>query len=281
MEICATITSNQIAYKRQHAGTAYHSPTCLGNYVKKERNTMQENHTPNPPQEQDTYVSKCSKELQSALREIADLEQWLAEAKAALPQKVIQQLMAAPTRDEADALTWEVYWRLQGIPTTPLSDFYRMHLSQVRMIIGGASAEVFCKSCGKKERRNFNSRTAYKDSRDGIECDECREKKSQQNEQMMLKFRQERLEREAEKKALLEALKTMPYREYLETEHWKQLRMEMLKKAKFMCQLCAAKGQLHVHHKTYENRGNEPYSDLIVLCANCHGKFHDKLGAQS
>nr|DAW76172.1 MAG TPA: Protein of unknown function (DUF968) [Bacteriophage sp.] len=37
-----------------------------------------------------------------------------------------------------------------------------------------------------------------------------------------------------------------------------------------------------MHHKTYENHGREfnrdiADSDLIVLCRECHEKFHDKL----
>lgn len=72
-------------------------------------------------------------------------------------------------------------------------------------------------------------------------------------------------------------LKSMPYKEYLQTEHWKQTRGKALKKANYRCELCNSKIDLNVHHKTYENRGEEKPNDLIVLCHNCHSKFHDKL----
>jgi len=52
MNFCATITSNQIAYKRQNAGTADNSPTFLDNYVAKGRKVMQSYITPIPSQEQ-------------------------------------------------------------------------------------------------------------------------------------------------------------------------------------------------------------------------------------
>ena len=70
----------------------------------------------------------------------------------------------------------------------------------------------------------------------------------------------------------------MPYKEYLETDHWKETRSKALKKANYKCELCnGSKDKLNVHHKTYERKGNELPEDLIVLCENCHGKFHDKI----
>jgi 5-methylcytosine-specific restriction endonuclease McrA len=72
-------------------------------------------------------------------------------------------------------------------------------------------------------------------------------------------------------------LKDMPYREYLETHEWQRTRKDALKRADRKCQLCNAEGtELHVHHKTYERRGEELPEDLIVLCKDCHAKFHDK-----
>lgn len=75
----------------------------------------------------------------------------------------------------------------------------------------------------------------------------------------------------------LQELKTMPYKEYLQTAHWKNVRKQALFRAKYKCSLCGKKGKLNVHHNTYENRGGEKDEDLIVLCQDCHGKFHDKL----
>jgi len=74
-----------------------------------------------------------------------------------------------------------------------------------------------------------------------------------------------------------ERLRCMPYKQYLQTEHWKQMRAKMLRKAKNRCQLCNSESLLNVHHRTYERRGCEWKVDLIVLCSYCHAKFHDKL----
>lgn len=77
-------------------------------------------------------------------------------------------------------------------------------------------------------------------------------------------------------------IKSMNYRDFLNTPFWDGVRNYKLKKANYCCELCGEKGILNVHHKTYENHGKEfdmeiADSDLIVLCKNCHEKFHDKL----
>lgn len=72
-------------------------------------------------------------------------------------------------------------------------------------------------------------------------------------------------------------LKFMPYKEYLQTNHWKNVKRKALIRAGNKCQLCSSKLNLNVHHNTYENRGEEKDEDLVVLCENCHSKFHDVL----
>ncbi len=72
-------------------------------------------------------------------------------------------------------------------------------------------------------------------------------------------------------------LRTMPYAEYLKSPEWQEIRIRKLKNAYYLCELCGHKGPMHVHHKTYIRRGEEWDRDLIVLCADCHAKFHDKL----
>jgi len=74
--------------------------------------------------------------------------------------------------------------------------------------------------------------------------------------------------------------KYMDYKEYLQTEHWKETRYKALRKANFRCELCNSNNKLHVHHKTYENRGKELPQDLICLCEGCHSKFHNKVGQE-
>ena len=68
-----------------------------------------------------------------------------------------------------------------------------------------------------------------------------------------------------------------PYQQYLQTDWWLEIRKRALRKAGYRCQLCYARGSLHVHHRTYRRLGNERMSDLTVLCEKCHGHFHETL----
>lgn len=70
-------------------------------------------------------------------------------------------------------------------------------------------------------------------------------------------------------------LHTMPYREYLRTDEWKARRQLHLEHAGGRCQMCNSEDHdLHVHHRTYTNRGHERFNDLIALCPPCHSAFH-------
>lgn len=70
--------------------------------------------------------------------------------------------------------------------------------------------------------------------------------------------------------------KFLPYKDYLQTDHWKETRKQALFRSGRKCQLCSNMGNLHVHHNNYDNLWEETDNDLIVLCDKCHAKFHDK-----
>lgn len=129
-----------------------------------------------------------------------------------------------------------------------------------------------CMDCGTtgytspKKRESYN-KTIERTQVNGL-CSSCRAKREEQEKQKSLIEAEERTRNK-------ELLRTMPYAEYLKTDHWVSMRKYMLKKAHYKCQLCGNKQELHVHHRTYENRGNELPQDLIVLCASCHRKFHN------
>lgn len=76
------------------------------------------------------------------------------------------------------------------------------------------------------------------------------------------------------------ALREMPYADYLQTNHWRDVRRRALLAAHYRCQICLSAVGLDVHHITYENLGDEQPEDLIALCAGpngCHKKQHDTL----
>lgn len=78
-----------------------------------------------------------------------------------------------------------------------------------------------------------------------------------------------------------EAIQKLKYNDFLNTLYWEGISLYTKYLSKFRCQLCASKDNLRTHHKTYDRHGYEHNlnvlkEDLIVLCDNCHQKFHDK-----
>jgi hypothetical protein len=68
------------------------------------------------------------------------------------------------------------------------------------------------------------------------------------------------------------------YAQYLQSEHWRELRKEVLREFPF-CEKCklprwlaaiAYDQDLNLHHLTYANLGEEDWTDLEVLCRRCH-----------
>lgn len=67
----------------------------------------------------------------------------------------------------------------------------------------------------------------------------------------------------------------MKYSDYLKSEHWKNLKKEVLSR-RGQCQNCTIKKKLLLHHKNYNCLFKEKDSDLIVLCFDCHHRKHKK-----
>jgi len=68
------------------------------------------------------------------------------------------------------------------------------------------------------------------------------------------------------------------YDEYLKSDHWKNLRLSVLKRARFKCERCASEGKVnnadHVHHINYKNLHDVETTDLLAVCGKCHKRIH-------
>ena len=67
------------------------------------------------------------------------------------------------------------------------------------------------------------------------------------------------------------------YNFYLYSDHWINLREEILDKHNNTCQQCHKKykrHQLNVHHLNYKTLGVESEEDFILVCRECHGDYH-------
>ena len=81
---------------------------------------------------------------------------------------------------------------------------------------------------------------------------------------------------------VIQAIKSMSYKDFLSTPYWEAISAYKKSKENYKCALCGNNKNLATHHKTYDRHGREhEYTvikeDLIVLCKDCHSKFHDKL----
>lgn len=63
------------------------------------------------------------------------------------------------------------------------------------------------------------------------------------------------------------------YHDYLKSDTWKDKRDGIILRD-FFCADCKTYLSTEVHHITYERIFNELDSDLVGLCASCHGKRH-------
>lgn len=72
-------------------------------------------------------------------------------------------------------------------------------------------------------------------------------------------------------------LQKLPYKQFLSTPYWTAIAAKKKIKAHYCCKVCNSQKLLNVHHKTYEHHGCEldNMNDLIVLCSDCHKKFHN------
>jgi hypothetical protein len=69
----------------------------------------------------------------------------------------------------------------------------------------------------------------------------------------------------------------MEYKDYLKTDHWKEISSKKKKNGK--CGICGSKENLNVHHIKYTNKGesvlfNETHGVLRILCEDCHHMWH-------
>lgn len=76
-------------------------------------------------------------------------------------------------------------------------------------------------------------------------------------------------------------IRSMSYQDFVRTPYWKTISEYKKFRSNYKCALCGSGQKLATHHSSYERHGREhEYAvideDLIVLCKDCHDKFHDK-----
>jgi 5-methylcytosine-specific restriction endonuclease McrA len=201
------------------------------------------------------------------------------ETKALLADitKHVTELVNNTPHGEIKAVLHDIYWSSEILAGPILKVFQGLGLTKGKGTseskVGTKDFPEVCKDCGEENPITFKSWQHYKDSRIfGFVCAECQKAREDRSEESRRES-EERLRAWREEVAWLRQL---PYKEYLQTDHWKTVRKYALQRAGFRCQLCHKKGELNTHHATYEHLGYEDQyiEDLVVLCKPCHRRHH-------
>jgi hypothetical protein len=170
------------------------------------------------------------------------------------------------------------------IPTSTISAMTGLSGRELREIFASDPISLFpCLDCGEfilaRDRRHHGrlsrEHRAISGARDGdlivsdALCDHCTKAR-------LLSYSEDRRARGLAQQARRAQLKRMAFEEYRMTPEWQCKRTQALSHAGYRCQVCGQSGvRLDVHHNTYENYGDERQQDLVALCEECHGLFHE------
>ncbi|WP_322489409.1 hypothetical protein [Chloroflexus sp.] len=219
-------------------------------------------------------------ELDAVLRDIEEMEEAirvLKERVSQIPGEMSEQLGSDEARIAAARY---LYWMTPDVPTQAIGyGLCGLGRNKLVELIGAAQVNIPCNRC--KRPLLVRNRTHMLEITNAIKrggrrfgrgytflCDACQKAMIEERYAWHQQIQQAQSER-------LRQLKTMPYAEYLASEEWKARRKRHLRSVGYRCQVCNTQGVvLDVHHRTYQRRGEEHYTDLLALCRTCHDLFH-------
>lgn len=214
-----------------------------------------------------SVITKVSLGIGDIEDEIAVLQQKITECKKQI-EHGLPELLKELDRIQAIELASMLYWMNET-----LSNSVRMAYVRAKIPFRPDNFEFSteCFSCQKTYKQPYKTWREKKLNKSPTcpECEEAFYREDQEEEQYKTKL-------ETEDKEQITYLRSLPYREYLQSDHWKSVRKKCYRQANYQCSLCDAKNcELHVHHKTYENLGCERWwEECIVLCKECHERHH-------
>jgi 5-methylcytosine-specific restriction endonuclease McrA len=67
----------------------------------------------------------------------------------------------------------------------------------------------------------------------------------------------------------------MPQRTQVDPDLSEQLRLQILRRDRWRCQICGSMRQLEVHHQLFRSHGGQDIErNLMTLCNACHAELH-------
>lgn len=233
--------------------------------------------------------------LFQAIESVKDVEPAYNAARLHVHEEVLRlSQMIDNDQDQRERTIGYLYWFEPYVSLDSISEAFGV--KDVKKIANAAYPDIQCTQCGhplinprnKVQRRSLVctscdriNRTAQTEEEKASRQIKAhrewrkRERKAEQLERAWEYTIARRQQAETDKAIRLQELRAMPYQDYLQTPEWGKTRGAALRRSNYRCQVCNTnKRTLDVHHRTYERLGHEHYTDLLVLCRECHGTFH-------
>jgi hypothetical protein len=152
-----------------------------------------------------------------------------------------------------------------GYKQTELDCDHDFELRLFRLSNGNLQLRKLCMKCYYRERHILSQKDI-----DITKIEISSEEKYQ--EYMSNKYKEEKDELEKFCKVLKEKQEYLfhkDYYDYINSDQWKEKRLQALERDKYSCQICKGNAT-EVHHLTYAHFKNEYLFELISLCNKCH-----------
>jgi hypothetical protein len=209
-------------------------------------------------------------EIEAILERLQELEEEIAALKKRLNQ--LPSLLAEQLKGEEERLCAAryLYWLVPEISSKRIAqDLLGIRVHELGPVVGPIQSHLRCQRCNAPIplRNRTHAVEIRRQLSEGwrLLCSTCYEEEKWQREKQAYEKR-------------LRELRSMPYQEYLKTPEWQARRERHLRAVGYRCQLCnVANVPLEVHHRPYERRGEELFTDLLALCPKCHSLFHKLL----
>jgi 5-methylcytosine-specific restriction endonuclease McrA len=225
-------------------------------------------------------VSEMNNEGQNAVVQYAQFVEELERQKQKAKSELIKKLKDIESTITQEFIDW-YYWDTDN-DLEILSEVVGVSLNKLAKLTKTPHLiEYKCQRCkqirlypcnSRNEAADFLRKIKNKRCKEDYYCQQCKDELKREETEKLARKAQTKLDRARNK---LQELKTMPYEEYLLTKHWKDFKKARIIEANFECQRCHRGDiKLHVHHLTYERRGEELPSDVVVLCEACHREEH-------
>jgi 5-methylcytosine-specific restriction endonuclease McrA len=219
-----------------------------------------------PEEEIRARAEQMRKDNRDALRHFVELLVWEVHGNKDLLEVVVSLLWnweAIEPRWIAEASFMSVGDASRLAESRPLMVFHCLDCAVERRTASRRqrtrmheSLEAFCR--GEADEHHLRT----------LLCESCVKQRDEH-------YEEQRLLDVLRQQALLDDYRRQPYAERRQTKEWAVIKNRIHRRDKYRCRLCGRDDlELHVHHCTYANYGQERLEDLISLCGPCHHRFH-------